>query len=169
MRLASPEVAPLRFGSYAEALGRHLDDLDRQAIRKRRQTMVPEQTDAVAVSGNLEGVRRALDDFALAGDALDTAFDDVVARQDLDAATRLSQELLQIEHGFLSEEGLPNRPWFRNLIWAPGLTTGYAPWPFPEIAEAIEDGNQELFDAGIRRVIDRLNETSQLMRAAAAN
>ncbi len=169
MRLASPEVAPLRFGSYAEALSLHLDDLDRQAIRKRRKTMVPDQTEEVAVNGNLDGVRQALEEFAKAGAALDSVFDGVVARQDLAAATRLSKNLLQIEHGFLSEDGLPNRPWFRNLVWAPGLTTGYAPWPFPEIAEAIEDGNQELFDHGKRRVIERLTETSQLMRAAASD
>ena len=167
MRLASAEVAPLRFGNYADALRAYLDDLDRLAIRKRRRAMVPNQTAGPAVEGSLDGVRQALDNLAAAGTALDSSFDNVVARQDAASASRLSESLIRIERGFLSDDGLPNRPWFRNLIWAPGLTTGYAPWPFPEIAEAVEDGDQELFEAGIQRVIERLDATSQLMRAAA--
>ena len=168
MRLASPEVVPLRYGSYADALRELLDDLERQAIRRQREAMIPDEEETAVMRADFEPVRRALDQLSRAGGNLDATVEQVVAAQDREAADVLSRELIQIERSFLSTEGLPNRPWFRNLIYAPGLTTGYASWPFPEIAEAVENGDQELFDRGVGRVVERLQEASRQMDSVAA-
>ncbi len=39
------------------------------------------------------------------------------------------------------EAGLPLRPWFKHLVYAPGLNTGYAAVVFPGIRDAIEKGD----------------------------
>lgn len=39
--------------------------------------------------------------------------------------------------GFTSQGGLPGREFYQNLIFAPGLDTGYAPVTFPGITESI--------------------------------
>src|SRR5207344_1381662 len=41
-------------------------------------------------------------------------------------AAKLNQVLIAAERALLSPQGLPNRPWFRHLIYAPGQYTGYA-------------------------------------------
>jgi N-acetylated-alpha-linked acidic dipeptidase len=39
----------------------------------------------------------------------------------------------------VSEVGLPGRPWFRNLVYAPGRLTGYGAKTLPGVREAIEE------------------------------
>ena len=168
MRLAAADVAPLRYDSYAAALRLHLDELERKSIRKRRLASVPGESVAAVDSAGLVRVRAALDQLASAGEVLDRSFDRVVAEQSASAAAELSEELIRLERELLDPEGLPNRPWFRNLIWAPGLTTGYAPWPFPEIAEGVERGEQETFDRGVARVVERLEAARSRMQSAAS-
>lgn len=43
-----------------------------------------------------------------------------------------------LERQFLHAEGLDGRPWFKHVIFAPGLWTGYAGAVFPGLVEAIE-------------------------------
>lgn len=50
----------------------------------------------------------------------------------------LNMQLRQVEESFLSQPGLPNRPWFRHTIYAPGEYTGYAAVVIPGVNEAIE-------------------------------
>ena len=51
-----------------------------------------------------------------------------------------------------AEVGLPLRSWFKHLIYAPGLNTGYAAVVFPGILDALEHGD----DAVVRAEIDKL-------------
>ena len=43
-----------------------------------------------------------------------------------------------LERQFLYPEGLDGRPWFKHIIFAPGLWTGYAGAVFPGLVEAID-------------------------------
>lgn len=45
-----------------------------------------------------------------------------------------------LERHFLYRPGLDSRPWFKHVVFAPGLWTGYAGATFPGIVEAIEFG-----------------------------
>jgi N-acetylated-alpha-linked acidic dipeptidase len=58
----------------------------------------------------------------------------------LDAARRgeLDVQLQQLEQALTSERGLPGRPWYRHLIYAPGMLTGYGAKTLPGVREAIE-------------------------------
>jgi N-acetylated-alpha-linked acidic dipeptidase len=38
----------------------------------------------------------------------------------------------------LSDAGLPNRPWYRHTIYAPGEFTGYAVQVLPGVNEALD-------------------------------
>jgi N-acetylated-alpha-linked acidic dipeptidase len=39
--------------------------------------------------------------------------------------------------GFVSQGGLAGREYYKNLLFAPGLDTGYAPVTFPGITESV--------------------------------
>ncbi|TVY81642.1 putative glutamate carboxypeptidase [Lachnellula suecica] len=43
-----------------------------------------------------------------------------------------------LERKFLHQEGLDGRPWFKHVVFAPGLWTGYAGAVFPGLVEAID-------------------------------
>jgi len=53
--------------------------------------------------------------------------------------------LKAFEMAFLSDEGLPGRPWYKHLGIAPGRWLGYGAVPLPGITEAITlDKNVDL-------------------------
>ena len=48
--------------------------------------------------------------------------------------------------------GLPDRPWYRHVIYAPGLYTGYGVKTIPGVREAIEQKRWQEADQQIQRV-----------------
>ena len=56
---------------------------------------------------------------------------------------RLMALMLPLDQSLLLEAGLPDRPWYKSLLYAPGRFTGYGTKTMPGIREGIED---ERFD-----------------------
>ncbi len=54
---------------------------------------------------------------------------------------KLNQLMFQAEQKLLSTNGLPRRPWYKHMIYAPGFYTGYGVKTLPGIREAIEQRN----------------------------
>ena len=52
--------------------------------------------------------------------------------------TALNAALRQTEEDLLSQQGLPNRSWYKHTIYAPGEYTGYAAVVIPGVNEAID-------------------------------
>jgi N-acetylated-alpha-linked acidic dipeptidase len=48
---------------------------------------------------------------------------------------------MNVERALTRPEGLPRRPWYRHLIYAPGFYTGYGVKTLPGVREAIEERN----------------------------
>lgn len=165
MRLASADVLPMRFSPYARSLRNHLDALRRDAVRKLRAPKAA--ADAPPPAVDFAPVVAALARFEQAAEAADARADAVVRAGDRAAASEINEALRQVESAFLSADGLPGRPWFKHLLYAPGTTTGYAPWPFPELREALEDGDGEAFARGAARVASALGRATQKLAAAA--
>lgn len=46
-----------------------------------------------------------------------------------------------LERQFLYAPGLDSRTWFKHVVFAPGLWTGYAGATFPGLVEALDEGN----------------------------
>jgi N-acetylated-alpha-linked acidic dipeptidase len=55
--------------------------------------------------------------------------------------------MLTIDQSLLSDTGLPERAWYKNLVYAPGRFTGYGAKTLPGVREAIED---ERWDDAVR-------------------
>jgi N-acetylated-alpha-linked acidic dipeptidase len=82
--------------------------------------------------------------------------------------TDVNKLLIQSERKLTNEEGLPNRPWFKHQIYAPGFYTGYAAKTMPAVREAIEQKQWKQADAGIVVVAHVLQDEAELISAAAA-
>jgi len=51
----------------------------------------------------------------------------------------LNETLYKTERALTSDQGLPRRPWYRHLLYAPGFYTGYGVKTIPGVREAIEE------------------------------
>jgi N-acetylated-alpha-linked acidic dipeptidase len=127
IRMADADVLPYDYEEYAKEIAAYLD-----AARKR----------AVDKFGE-----HALDFHAVdaAAHRFQSASAKIGAKQKnppQDAA-RLNQALRGAERGMLTDQGLPHRPWFRHVIYAPGEYTGYAAVVIPGVNEALDKGDSE--------------------------
>ncbi|MGB8259991.1 MAG: M28 family metallopeptidase [Terracidiphilus sp.] len=123
-----------------------------QAVRMAGVDVLPYDYPAYARSVNayLDAARRKAGDLGLGGVDFSTAqaasgrfaaaADHARAAQTAASgpAPRLNQALRQAEADLLNPAGLPNRPWYRHTIYAPGEYAGYAAVVIPGINEALD-------------------------------
>lgn len=75
--------------------------------------------------------------------------------------TSMNAALRKVESNFLLPRGLPNRPWYRHAIFAPGEYTGYAAVTIPGVNEAIDAGDE-------RRTQEQLGQLASVLYRAGA-
>jgi N-acetylated-alpha-linked acidic dipeptidase len=79
---------------------------------------------------------------------------------------RLNGLLRQAEADLLSPSGLPNRPWYRHTIYAPGEYTGYAAVVIPGVNEAIDQKNPTLAAEQLAVLAQALDRAAQTLDSA---
>lgn len=58
---------------------------------------------------------------------------------------KANERLGQMERAFIDPVGLPGREWFKHIVYAPGLWSGYEAEMFPSIVEALDQGASPSF------------------------
>jgi N-acetylated-alpha-linked acidic dipeptidase len=122
IRMADADVLPYDYEEYAKEISSYID-----SARKKAQAEFPGQT------VNFGDASDAAHHFERA--AAKTLVRQQSSPHDV---AQLNRALRDTERAFLMSEGLPNRPWFRHAIYAPGQYTGYAAVVIPGINEAID-------------------------------
>ena len=56
---------------------------------------------------------------------------------------KVNDKYKYFERQFLYEKGLDNRSWFKHVVFAPGVWTGYAGATFPGLVESIDNGDKD--------------------------
>ena len=79
----------------------------------------------------------------------------------------INTKLLQTERKLTSEDGLPGRPWFKHMIYAPGYYTGYGVKTIPGVREAMEQKKWKEADEQIARVAQILQDEATLINSIA--
>lgn len=74
-----------------------------------------------------------------------------------------SHLLRQASEDLLSPEGLPNRSWFKNLIYAPGIDDGYGAVEIPGVNEAIDAKNSALASRQLVVLTQALNRAADTL------
>ena len=124
LRLANADVVPM----------------DYRATADRVREFVSEAIDAAGASQKeaLRPLTGAADRFASAAYAAGARIDALLATDSPDrgAAARLDEALIKTERAFLDAAGLPGRPWYRHLLFAPKPT--YAPEVLPGVTETVD-------------------------------
>ena len=96
---------------------------------------------------DVAALRTAVAQLAEAGREFDealaaaTALGSGALDRESDALESINQLIYLTERNLGSDEGLPRRPWFRHMIYAPGFYTGYGVKTMPAVREALEQGD----------------------------
>ncbi len=192
LRAAQADVLPQRAGDFADSVGRYADELHKLADDMRERTaqqhrLLDENAFVLAADPterneppkressvpflNFAPLDNAL--VRLAKSAAD--FDAALARAiRSDVATdarkfdRLNAMLQGLEQALIHPQGLPGREWYRHMIYAPGLFTGYGVKTLPGIREAIEERQWDEVDRNMKIVAGVLDAYSSRLDAASA-
>jgi N-acetylated-alpha-linked acidic dipeptidase len=76
-------------------------------------------------------------------------------------AGAITSALIATERAFTDHDGIPGRPWYRHLIYAPKPT--YAPEVLPGLAEAIDAGDRERLAAQVKRLAAALDHAAAIL------
>ena len=132
LRLADAEVLPFDYESYGRQILEYVSEIEQQAVKASAD-------DAKKV--DFAGLRAAADAFAQAGAAIRTRGETLLSAPDKSGLARINRRLMMAERDLIDPAGLPDRPWYRHVIYAPGLYTGYGVKTIPGVREAIDAGN----------------------------
>ncbi|MGN6393584.1 MAG: transferrin receptor-like dimerization domain-containing protein [Gemmatimonadales bacterium] len=162
MRLAGADVLPYEFGRLSDRVdanlkevqdlsrtvrdsiieqNRELDESTFVAMNDPRRPSVPPAHEDVPPFLNFAPLQNSAARLKSATSRFETAYAAVSSDSaSLDGATAdgLNATLLRAEHSLAPPAGLPRRPWYRQLISAPGWYTGYGAKTLPGVREAIE-------------------------------
>ncbi len=145
LRLANADTLPFEASTFAATLDRYVADLAKLEDKSRDET---EDHNALVLELQLAAdptkpftAPRPKDDvphIELA--ALRNAAERLKkAAEKFDASpSRDDKTIMRLESALTRDEGLPNRPWYRHYVYAPGLYTGYGVKTLPAVREAIE-------------------------------
>jgi len=191
IRLADADLLPFEFTNLADTVHTYVKEL--QALLKQRQDDITERNRQVeeGVFAAVADARRPLQVPAIelvppalnfaplenAANALSRAAEHY--KKGLDAARpRLAERpavvravnarLIHSEQQLVDSEGLPRRPWYRHLLYAPGYYTGYGVKTVPGVREAIEEKQYAEAEAEVLRVAKALDRETALIEAAAS-
>jgi N-acetylated-alpha-linked acidic dipeptidase len=149
LRLADADVVPLDYEPYGERVEEFAREVGRRWTKPQADTTRDPLSDVGSAASEL---RAAAAEF-------NRRREEALDRGDARALAQLNQRLIGVERTLLHPEGIPGRPWYRHLVYAPKFT--YAPELLPGVAEAVDSGDM----ARARVQADRL--TTALRNAAA--
>jgi len=144
---------------------RQIDEGVFTAINDPRRPLQAPKKETVAPALNFAPLENAAETLTQAAARYRTAVD--TARPKLasnSAAVRAANaKLLQAEHQLTDDAGLPKRPWYRHMLYAPGFYTGYAVKTMPGVREAIEQKEYGEAEREIVRVAKALEREAALL------
>ena len=80
------------------------------------------------------------------------------------ALRSLNDRLAFAERRLTNSFGLPKRPWYKNVIFAPGYETGYAADTFPGVVDAIRDRDWDLADSQIEVIASCVSNAASYLQ-----
>ena len=133
LRLADAQVLPFDDEVYGKQILEYVNEIEKDATAK--SSVESKRVD-------FAGLKAAAEAFARAGARARKEADALLAGQPPKGAVAgLNHRLMMAERDLIEPAGLPDRPWFRHTIYAPGLYTGYGVKTIPGVREAIDAGN----------------------------
>jgi N-acetylated-alpha-linked acidic dipeptidase len=192
LRVANSDLLPFDYAPQADAIAKYEADLEKllkdkqEEISERNQelqegaltatsdphkTFVPPATELVPpfmnfapMKNSIESLKKSAERYSKALAKFQSADDGSVSPSSLDT---VNADLLGIARLFLNEKGLPERPWFKNQIYAPGAYTGYGAKPVAAVREYMDQKKWKEADAQVPMVAQVIDKISAGINKAA--
>jgi len=159
LRMADADLLPFDFRNLESTIDKYVTEVAELTDKMRENTAMENQLIAAndytlaadptkhelppAAKGEVpkldfQPLKKALDSLKKSADKLAASWS---AASQTDANNDRLNKLLYHAEQLLLSDGLPRRPWYRHIIYAPGFYTGYGVKTLPGIREAIEQRN----------------------------
>ncbi|HKB49709.1 MAG TPA: transferrin receptor-like dimerization domain-containing protein, partial [Ktedonobacterales bacterium] len=160
LRMADAPVLPFDFGAAARTYHKYADEIAKLAGGNDSTKGL----DLFAVRTALQHLDSAAAVWERSSAAVDgaTGIDGRAA-----ALAQVNHQLALTEQALADSSGLPRRPWFRHLVYAPGAYTGYGVKTMPGIREAVEARRSGEAQAEAVRLAQAIDRYAAAIRAAA--
>jgi len=162
MRMADADVLPLRFDDFGDTLGEYLGELHALVDSTRKATewqhklldgkafdlaadpqrrVAPPARESDVPTIDLAPLDTSIGQLEQSMRQYKAAYDKAAAGGfNLPAARLAELNLLvgRMEQSLTDPNGLPGREWFKHMVYAPGMLTGYGVKTLPGVREALE-------------------------------
>ena len=189
MRLADADILPYRFSNLSNAVHDYLKEV--QDLLKQKQEQVKEQNreleegvfaaindprrpkvapkqETVPPYINFAPLQNAADALAKSGEHYNKALATALkGTPDPAKLATLNGRLLTAERLLLNDGGLPTRPYYKHMLYAPGLYTGYAPKTVSGIRESIELKDYQLAEEEVPKVAKAVSDEAAFVEQMA--
>jgi N-acetylated-alpha-linked acidic dipeptidase len=191
MRLADAELLPFDFDDLTDTVRRYVDEVKKLATDKRDQIVERNRQIDEGLFAAIEDPRHKmaappkepvppflnfapLDNGLAALQRTSQLYDEALAHATENGGSALARaalreanaKLITVERALTLNDGLPNRPWFKHQIYAPGFYTGYGVKTLPAVRESIEQKDWKLADEEIVKVGKVLENAGEAIQGA---
>jgi N-acetylated-alpha-linked acidic dipeptidase len=149
LRMADADVLPYDYATYAREITAYLAAAKRKASDMNLGSLDFTSAEAAAAHFGQAAERARRLQSAPAGDS-----------------TQFDLTLRRAEAALLSPAGLPNRPWYRHTIYAPGEVTGYSAVVLPGVNEAISAKDATRAEQQLTILAQALDRAAQTLDSA---
>ena len=187
IRTADADVLPFQFTSLADTAQTYVREL--QTLLKEQQDSTRERNrqieegvfqaladprrpqkgpivEEVAPAINFAPLENAANALTRAADRYKKAIDATHGKLPTETIAAVNARLIQSERQLIDADGLPRRPWYRHLLYAPGYYTGYAVKTMPGVREGIEQKAYAEAEREVARVAKALEREAALIDTA---
>jgi N-acetylated-alpha-linked acidic dipeptidase len=170
LRLANAPALPFDYADYAVELRNFINETQKTAARRK----LADDYDGKAL---LDAVKDLSDEAARVQSRRTQLLDEIESRmragdtqpRALAQLKRLNDGIIAAERAFTDERGLRNRAWYRHQIYAPGLYTGYAAQPLPDLRQALDDRNTANAREAAIRITEAIRRAVGVLRSGREN
>ncbi len=188
MRMADADLLPFEFGNLAETVqgytaelkelhttvssriaetNRQIDDGIFTATNDPRDPIAAPKSEPLAPALNFAPLDNADGSLTRAASRYEKAYVTAIAAGiDPKTIAAFNELVAKADQALLDDKGLPKRPWYKHLLYAPGLYTGYGVKTMPGAREAIEQKSWAEADVEIGRVANAVQREADLVNRA---
>ncbi|MGB6980328.1 MAG: transferrin receptor-like dimerization domain-containing protein [Candidatus Acidiferrales bacterium] len=185
LRMADADLIPVDYTPQADAIEKYESDLEKllkdkqdeiternlelqegvfKASADPRKTSVPPPAEAVPPYMNFSPMKNSIERLKASA----ARYSEALAKLQAEGSPTLAQasldtvnaDLLRVPRLFLNQKGLPERPWFKNQVYAPGAYTGYGAKPVAAVREYMDESKWKEAEGQIPQVAEVLDNVA---------
>lgn len=149
--LASDDVLPLNPENYVAQMDIYYDDL--------RDTI-----DEAGADIDTSELREAIDTFAEQAHEATDLMQQAMDTGDEALLQVVNHKYRDFQRAFTSQGGLEGREFYKHVLFAPGLDTGYAPVTFPGITEGLEYHSVEVAREWVKKTAAAIRLAGNILK-----